>query len=105
MNSAINRFYYAAFYGAKAMLATKKLDSSKHSGVISLFQQHFVKTGVIPSDMAKALPRSFEQRIDTDYEDFLSITVEEIERTKTEVERFLEECKKVLSALIASSLQ
>jgi uncharacterized protein (UPF0332 family) len=35
LNSATNRFYYAAFYAARALLATKELDSSKHSGVIS----------------------------------------------------------------------
>ena len=52
---AINRFYYAAFYAAKALLVTKGIDSSKHSGVIALFQQHFVKTGLLDSP----LPRPF----------------------------------------------
>lgn len=42
---AVNRFYYAAFYGARALLATREADSSKHSGVISLFQKQFVKPG------------------------------------------------------------
>lgn len=31
--SALNRFYYAAFYSARALLALKRLDASKHSGV------------------------------------------------------------------------
>lgn len=65
---AVNRFYYAAFYAARALLATKRLDSSKHSGVIALFQQHFVKTGLIDSGIAKILPRSFEKRLETDYD-------------------------------------
>ena len=34
---AVNRFYYGAFYAARALLAVKELDSSRHSGVISLF--------------------------------------------------------------------
>ncbi len=38
-NGAINRFYYAAFHAARALLATKNLDSAKHSGVISLFNR------------------------------------------------------------------
>lgn len=36
LNGALNRLYYAAFYAARSLLATKELDSSKHSGVISL---------------------------------------------------------------------
>lgn len=68
--SAVNRFYYAAFHAARALLATRGLDSSRHAGVIALFQQHFVKTGDFPLDVARALPRAFEKRLNSDYEDF-----------------------------------
>ena len=44
LRGAANRFYYAAFNAARSLLAVRELDSSKHTGVISLFQQHFVKT-------------------------------------------------------------
>jgi len=100
LNSAINRFYYAAFYAARALLATRELDSSKHSGVISLFQQHFVKSGVIPADISKALPRSFEERIDTDYEDFISIAPQDLEKIRNEVRIFLDTCQKAPQNLI-----
>jgi len=40
---SISRSYYAMFTAAGALLATKHLDSSKHTGVVSLFNQHFVK--------------------------------------------------------------
>jgi uncharacterized protein (UPF0332 family) len=43
--SATNRAYYAIFYAANALLATKGLARNKHSGVISTFRQQFVKTG------------------------------------------------------------
>lgn len=88
--SALNRFYYAAFYGAKALLATKGLDSSKHSGVISLFNQHFVKTGLVKIDTSKVLSKSFEKRQDIDYEDFIEITKEEVEKLKDDVKKFIE---------------
>jgi uncharacterized protein (UPF0332 family) len=39
----VNRLYYAAFYAARGLLATKDLESSKHARAISLFQQNFVK--------------------------------------------------------------
>lgn len=41
LKGAANRLYYAAFYAARALLAVLELDSSKHSGVISLFNKHF----------------------------------------------------------------
>lgn len=44
---ALNRVYYAAFYAARALLATRQLDSSRHGGVISLFQEHFVRTALV----------------------------------------------------------
>jgi uncharacterized protein (UPF0332 family) len=68
-NSALNRLDYAAFYAARALLATKNLDSSRHSGAISLFQEHFVRTDVVPQETARALPRLFEKRQTTDYGD------------------------------------
>jgi uncharacterized protein (UPF0332 family) len=77
---AVNRLYYGAFYAARALLAIRQTDSSRHSGVISLFQKHFVKTGLISTDRAKALPRSFEKRQKSDYGDFAAVTQEEAER-------------------------
>jgi uncharacterized protein (UPF0332 family) len=38
-----SRAYYAAFYAASALLLNEGIDTSKHSGVIALVHQHFVK--------------------------------------------------------------
>ena len=50
LTSAINRLYYSLFYAVLALLQTKDLASSKHSGVHSLFNQHFVKIGVVSKE-------------------------------------------------------
>lgn len=99
---AINRFYYAGFYAARALLATKELDSSKHSGVIALFQKFFVKTNLIPADLSKALPKSFERRQDSDYEDFAEINKQEVEMIKEQISSLLDKCEKLLKKLISS---
>jgi len=75
---ALNRVYYTAFYAARALLATRNLDSSRHSGVIALFQEHFVRTGRIATDTARALPRAFEKRQTSDYGDFSEPSAEEV---------------------------
>ena len=93
---AVNRFYYAAFYAARALLATKELDSSRHSGVIALFHKHFVRTHLFDVEKAKSLSRSFEFRQDSDYEDFVSVTRHGTELLKAQVELFIDECEKVL---------
>ena len=43
---AVNRAYYAMFYAVMALLAMRKLETSKHSGAISLFDKEFVKSGM-----------------------------------------------------------
>lgn len=42
---AVNRLYYTACYAARALLALRDADAARHSGVVSLFQQHFIKCG------------------------------------------------------------
>jgi len=91
--SALNRLYYATFYAARALLATKALDSSRHSGVIALFQEHFVKTGLISPDTARALPRAFEKRQTSDYGDFSEPTRDEVLSLRTRCRRSLRRVK------------
>ena len=66
--SAINRAYYAIFYAANALLVTKGLSHSKHSGVISAFRKHFVKKGTIAPEYSKIYGRVMENRHESDYE-------------------------------------
>lgn len=103
--SAVNRLYYAAFYAARALLATKGVDSSKHSGVISLFQKHFVKTGMTNIDISKTFPRIFEKRVDADYEDFVQLTKEEVESIRDQTLKFINECERVLKEILHDSLK
>ncbi len=97
-DGAVNRYYYAAFYAARALLATLELDSPKHSGVIALFNRHFVKTQVVSTDVARVLVRSFEKRLQSDYADFARTTVEDLDRLTVDVRTFVDACARVLDA-------
>ncbi len=70
---ASSRAYYAAFYAMEAILLTKELSYSKHAGVISAFNQHFVKTDIFPKEFSKSISRLFRERQTGDYDFHLSI--------------------------------
>ena len=100
---ALNRLYYAAFYAARALLATRDVDSARHSGVIALFQQHFVKTDIVPSTVGKTLPRSFETRQTSDYADVADLNEGEVRQLRADVVAFVAACERVVEQLIASA--
>ena len=73
-DSCASRCYYAMFLMAEAALLTKKLSGSSHRGVISLFGEHFAKTGIIESHMGRTLNYAYGKRIVGDYGMGLSVT-------------------------------
>jgi uncharacterized protein (UPF0332 family) len=68
----VNRLYYACFYAVSALLVRDGLSSSRHAGVRSLFNRHYVKTGKVPKDLATIYNDLFERRQEGDYIDFVS---------------------------------
>ena len=77
-NGASNRIYYAMFYAVNALLLTKDLVSSKHSGVKALFNREFVKLGTIESKWGKLYEEAFLKRQQGDYLDYIRFTNEEV---------------------------
>jgi len=79
----------SVFYAMRAFLATINKDSSKHSGVISLFNQHFIKTGIVSEISFKSIQTLMDLRHEGDYQDFVEITEEEakgaVESAKTTI--------------------
>lgn len=96
---SVSRSYYAMFLSVRALLATKGLDSSKHSGIISLFNQHFVKAGLVDKTLGKRLAAAKDIREDSDYEDFVIVSKEEAEGQIKEAEKFIEEIGEALKEL------
>ena len=97
---AINRAYYAIFYAANATLELQGLERSKHSGVMSVFREKYVKTDKIEVEYSKIYGKAFESRNESDYErsEFPSKTDAEnaldgAKRFVERIERFLKESK------------
>jgi uncharacterized protein (UPF0332 family) len=88
-NACVNRLYYACFYAVSALLSTHDLNSSKHSGVRSFFNRHFVKTGIIPKETAEIYNSLFERRQEGDYEVFVMFTETDVKPWLKETESFV----------------
>jgi uncharacterized protein (UPF0332 family) len=70
-NPCVNRLYYACFYAVSALLAQNEMNSSKHTGVRSFFNLHFVKTNKILKETAEIYNDLFDRRQEGDYADFV----------------------------------
>jgi uncharacterized protein (UPF0332 family) len=73
-SQSVNRSYYSIFYSVKALLAYLNKDSKKHSGVIFLFYDNFIKTGKIEKEYNKILISAEKIRIDSDYKTFYVVS-------------------------------
>ena len=65
---SLSRAYYAMFYSAEALLLTKDLRFSKHSGVIACFGKEFIKEGVFSVQLYDYLIKGFRERQKGDYD-------------------------------------
>ena len=70
-NTAINRMYYACYYAVGALLLSKGIRTSTHSGCRQKFGQMFINTGTIEKEIGKHYSELFEKRQKGDYDDFI----------------------------------
>lgn len=66
--------YYACYYMASALLLKDGYSARTHSGIIGLFGLHYVKTGIVPSELGKFYSQRFELRQSGDYDDWKVVT-------------------------------
>lgn len=69
-SESLNRSYYAIFHSLRALLAYNEFDSKKHSGIISYFNQNYVKNNKFSKEYSIILNEAFIIRNRSDYDDF-----------------------------------
>ena len=89
LDSAVNRIYYAVFYIVSALLLTRRLSSSKHSGVKSMFIQNFVKTKAVSMEDGGFYSSIFEFRQKADYADYVKFDLETVQQWIKQAESFI----------------
>jgi uncharacterized protein (UPF0332 family) len=87
--SVMNRLYYAMFYAVLSVLQDKQIGTSKHSGVIAVFDREFVKNMIFDKIFSKALHRAFELRQKGDYMENTVISDKDVEELMLTATDFL----------------
>ena len=96
-NTAINRLYYACYYAATALLLDNEINASTHSGVRQMLGLHFVKTGKINPDLGKVFTDLFDKRHSSDYDDFITVSKEDVEDLLPLATEFIKKIKELIS--------
>ena len=93
---AISRAYYAVFGITTAVLLTKDIDRSKHSGVQAAFGHFFVKPGIIEPEYGKIYSLLRRARDESDCSDYALFTKERAEKILADAERFVARMERYL---------
>ncbi|MBI5473985.1 MAG: HEPN domain-containing protein [Ignavibacteriae bacterium] len=101
--NAVGRAYYAIFSGMRALLAVRNLDSKTHSGVLSLFNQHFIKENLLPKGFGKLARDAKNIRERADYGDFEIITRDTASEYVEKADEFLKKVEVVLRDLLLAA--
>ena len=89
--SVVNRAYYVMFYAILALFIADKTDhrTSKHAGIISLFDRMIVHPGKLGLEYSRMLHRLFDARQESDYKEFTQFTTVEAADCIRMAEEFL----------------
>jgi uncharacterized protein (UPF0332 family) len=96
--SVVNRAYYAMFYGVLALLIAEDVEhkTSKHSGIITIFDRAIVHTGRLDREYSRMLHRMFDARQECDYKEFVQVSPDDARAAVAHAEQFLSGLKGLL---------
>jgi len=98
--SIVNRAYYTMFYAVLALFIRFETvhRTSKHSGIIGIFNKEFVHTGKIEVRFAKMLNTIFEARLEGDYKGLVELTPDDARDAVEKAREFLAIIKKLIAS-------
>jgi uncharacterized protein (UPF0332 family) len=95
-NTCVSRLYYACFHAVSGLLEKHGFSASKHSGVRSLFNVHFVKTGMLSKEVGAIYNDLFDRRQESDYGPFFIFEEVDVKPWLDEVVSFVAAVKKLI---------
>ena len=94
---AANRYYNACFHAVQGLFISNGISAHKHSGVISQFSLHFVKTGLVEMTYGSFLARMMQLRQKADYNCAYNITEKEVTEIASIAHGFISEIEKLIN--------
>ena len=93
---AVNRYYYACFHFVQALFIQREIVAHTHSGMLTQFSKHFVKTEMVSLEDGSFLARLFQLRQKADYNCAYDITKEEALSLKEPTHGFVERIEELM---------
>ena len=97
--SIVNRACYSMFYALLALFIDRRVNvkTSKHSGLISIYDKEFVHTGKFDKHYSKILHRMFNMRQEGDYKELVEISRDDAVKSITHAKSFLDAIKEFVN--------
>ena len=95
--SAANRMYYAAFHAVSALLISTGLSVKSHRGVMALFGEHFVRTGIFTKSDGALFSDLVIMRDNADYNWFFEATEEKLNPYIEPTRQLIEKIKRYIA--------
>ena len=101
--SITNRAYYSMFYALLALFlkAGVNIKTSKHIGVISIFDSEFVKAGKVDRQYSKSLHALFDARLEGDYKENVEVASEDASEHVKLADEFIKAIKEIADKISA----
>lgn len=98
--SITNRAYYSMFYATLALFLKTdiNLKTSKHIGVISLFDKEFIQSKKIDKYYSKILHDIFDSRLEGDYKELAEVSNDDAEEHVQLAKEFIKGIKDFLDS-------
>jgi len=96
-NGAAARLYYSCFYSVIALLLSENIEIRTHNGVRTEFFKRFIKPNIFPKEFSVLYSDLMNKRQESDYDDFLNFTKEDIEPLFSKAKIFNDTIKKHLN--------
>ena len=100
LKTSLNRSYYAILHAMRSINCLDGFDSSKHSGVISFFHQHTLKTKKMDPRFSEIIKTASYRREKSDYDDFYIVSRDETKEQLNNAEEFVKAVKEYIEDVV-----
>lgn len=98
---SVSSSYYSILYAVKALLATRGLQTNRHSAAIRLFGREFIATGMMDRGQSKTMSLLLERRLSADYDADPAFTEQMAEDYLAQARDFVTAASALLDEILA----